>query len=391
MFYFSRHCNDYEAKYHSYELEVLAIVETLERFRIYLVGKFFRVVTDCAAVTTTKLSKPLLPRIARWWLRLQEFDFELVHRPGQQIQHVDALSRAPNEPSSTPEVVADKVYRIEIDEDDWLATMQHQDESLCDIMKILRGELKTDQTSQIKKDYVIKRNRLFRNVNGKEKWVVPSAVRWQIVRNAHDERGHFGIDKTLSRIQLYYWFKRMRNYVKSYINSCIQCCYNKRPGGAIGEQLHISPIIPIPFRIVHVDHVGSFPKSTKGNLYIIGIADEFSTQPVICMFNEMSTYFGLPTIIVSDRGTAFTAVAFEKYCKDNDIQHVKNAVRTPKANGQIERINRTILMFLRTSTEIQSKWDMKMDQFQFSINSQVNDTIKCAPNDVVFRYTLHIT
>ena len=95
VFYFSKRCSDLEAKYHSYELEVLAIVEALERFRVYLIGKFFYVVTDCSAVTTTRLKKALWPRIARWWLKLQKFDFELIHRAGIRIPHVDALSRAP--------------------------------------------------------------------------------------------------------------------------------------------------------------------------------------------------------------------------------------------------------------------------------------------------------
>lgn len=96
-FYYSRHTNDAERNYHSYELEVLPIVESLERFKTCLLGKRFRVVTDCGAVATTKLHTPLMPRIARWWLKLQEFDFETIHRPTEQMQHGDALSINPVE------------------------------------------------------------------------------------------------------------------------------------------------------------------------------------------------------------------------------------------------------------------------------------------------------
>lgn len=143
VFYYSRHCSDDESKYHSYELEVLAIVESLERFKVYLMGKFFRVVTDCSAVATTRLNKPLLPRVARWWLKLQEYDFELLHRSGQRIPHVDALSRAPNEEARIVKVVGEDVLRIEIDDDDWLVTMQHQDTKLVEIMNVLRNQLNT--------------------------------------------------------------------------------------------------------------------------------------------------------------------------------------------------------------------------------------------------------
>lgn len=47
--------------------------------------------TYCAAMAITKNTKPMVPRIARWWLTLQEYDYTLVHKPAD----VDAISRAP--------------------------------------------------------------------------------------------------------------------------------------------------------------------------------------------------------------------------------------------------------------------------------------------------------
>ncbi|XP_037931400.1 uncharacterized protein LOC119666190 [Teleopsis dalmanni] len=64
-FYYSRLCSDAENRYSSHELEVLAITEALERFRIYLLGAKFLVVTDCNAVATLKASTALIPRVAR--------------------------------------------------------------------------------------------------------------------------------------------------------------------------------------------------------------------------------------------------------------------------------------------------------------------------------------
>lgn len=47
VFYFSRRTTETESKLHSFELELLAIVYSLERFRIYLKGISFKIVTDC--------------------------------------------------------------------------------------------------------------------------------------------------------------------------------------------------------------------------------------------------------------------------------------------------------------------------------------------------------
>jgi len=47
IFYFSRKTTEVESRYHSYELETLAIIYALRRFRIYLQGIPFKIVTDC--------------------------------------------------------------------------------------------------------------------------------------------------------------------------------------------------------------------------------------------------------------------------------------------------------------------------------------------------------
>lgn len=92
--------------------------------------------------------------------------------------------------------------------------------------------------------------------------------------------------------------------------------------------------------------------------------------------------------IVTDRGTAFTSKTFIEYCKSNAIQHILNAVRTPRANGQIERANQVVLMHLRTTTEKSTDWDKKLRNLQFTINYHINKTLKCSPNDVIFTYKL---
>ncbi|XP_077534640.1 uncharacterized protein LOC144146572 [Haemaphysalis longicornis] len=48
--YASRRTTECEERYHSYELETLAVVWALEKFRFYLIGLNFKVVTDCNAV-----------------------------------------------------------------------------------------------------------------------------------------------------------------------------------------------------------------------------------------------------------------------------------------------------------------------------------------------------
>jgi Reverse transcriptase (RNA-dependent DNA polymerase). len=57
VFYASGKTTPAEEKYISYELEVLAIVKALNKFRIYLLGIPFIIVTDCQAFTMTMNKK----------------------------------------------------------------------------------------------------------------------------------------------------------------------------------------------------------------------------------------------------------------------------------------------------------------------------------------------
>jgi len=95
IYYASWKTTEAESKYMSYELEVLAIIKALNKFRVYLLGITFKIVTDCQAFSLTMNKKDLCVRVARWALLLEEFNYSIEHRPGKAIRHVDALSRNP--------------------------------------------------------------------------------------------------------------------------------------------------------------------------------------------------------------------------------------------------------------------------------------------------------
>lgn len=54
-----------EENYSSYELEVLAIIKALKRFRVYVLGIHFKIVTDCRAFALTMAKRDLCVRVAR--------------------------------------------------------------------------------------------------------------------------------------------------------------------------------------------------------------------------------------------------------------------------------------------------------------------------------------
>lgn len=94
VYYSSGKTTPAEQRYTSYELEVLAIVKALVKFRVYLLSIVFKIVTDCSAFSRTMYKKDLCIRVARWALLLEEFNYTIEHRPGKNMTHVDALSQS---------------------------------------------------------------------------------------------------------------------------------------------------------------------------------------------------------------------------------------------------------------------------------------------------------
>lgn len=80
--YFSRKTTKDEAKYHSYELEALAIVSTLERFRTYLIGIPFVIKTDCNSLKLLASKADLGPRIERWFVKLSKYNYIIEYQKG---------------------------------------------------------------------------------------------------------------------------------------------------------------------------------------------------------------------------------------------------------------------------------------------------------------------
>lgn len=154
VYYMSRKTTETEAKYKSNELEALEVIEGVKKFRKYLFGVKFKIVTDCQAfqLTLDKKDMSSSPRVARWIMLLQDYDFTVEHRHRSQMKHVDALSRNPY--NVTKEVM--------ITQDDMMLA-QSKDASLKAIIEIL----KSGSYEGLKMDYC---SREMRNC-----WLYPKA------------------------------------------------------------------------------------------------------------------------------------------------------------------------------------------------------------------------
>lgn len=95
--FFSRTLSKSERRHTAIEKEAYAIVEALRKWRHYLIGRQFHLITDQKSVsfmfnpkTSSKIKNE---KIARWRMELSCYSFDVSYRPGKENAAVDALSR----------------------------------------------------------------------------------------------------------------------------------------------------------------------------------------------------------------------------------------------------------------------------------------------------------
>jgi hypothetical protein len=398
--YFSRRTTADESRYHSFELETLAVIRALEHFQIYLQGIHFTIVTDCNSLTLTVAKKQLNRRISRWVLELEGYDYSITHRSGVSMPHVDALSRC--EPISLVTAMKGKGEETEDTDCEFLSAIDpaEVEERLvlaqsrdADIVRI-RDRLESSDDKKFK----LINGLVYRISKLKELLYVPREMEENVIRMAHELMGHQGVEKTEDQVRRSYWMPKMKDRIKTHINNCIPCLLHSSPVRLQERSLHMIPKKPIPFDTLHIDNFGPLPAVHSKRKHILVVIDGFtkfvklypiistSTREVTAALQKYFDYYSRPRRIISDRGTCFTSNEFKEFAVKRNIDHICVATAAPQANGQVERTNRVLKAMLGKLTEPtqHADWVKLLGHAEFAINNSTHSTTGETPSDLLF-------
>ncbi|GFV87878.1 transposon Tf2-9 polyprotein [Trichonephila clavipes] len=247
--------SDHEKKYTSFDLEVLAVVEALKKFRIYVLGTSFKIITNCDALVKTLSKKELNPRIARWELYLQEFNYTIEHRTGSKIAHVDALSRPPH-----CMLIQNSVHLQFI-------KAQQADDQITAIKTLLK--------TTPHDNYIVKNKLLHKTVNGTDLLVVPDEMQANIIKNAH-ERGQFAVLRTQDLVSNDFYIPLLKNKVEKCIQTCVTCILTNQKRGKQDDTLNPIEKNDLPLHTFHLDNLGSLAITSKKYKHVFTVIDAFS-------------------------------------------------------------------------------------------------------------------
>ena len=188
-------------------------------------------------------------------MRLEEYDYEIEHKPGKEHTNADALSRLDTATEETeintinierkPE--KEKEERNHIGEA--IKKAQREEEPTASwIERIEQGPIREGKKEERKTDtetgqmYLDEQGILCRswwlNQKGVRKdthtqVVIPPSMTDTILYAAHDDvlAGHQGIDRTFKRLRNKYWWPRMREETETWVKQCPACQRRDNPKG----------------------------------------------------------------------------------------------------------------------------------------------------------------
>ncbi|GFU76310.1 hypothetical protein TNCV_2169741 [Trichonephila clavipes] len=295
----------------------------------------------CSAFQKTTDKKDLVTGIERCSLLLEEYDYEIVHRSGQRMQHVDALSRYPVT-IITSDTLTARLQRA-----------QQEDENIQNLKSLIGTNNTTD---------FFTKNEIYKYVDGSELIAASRDMQTELIKLAH-EKGHFSSAKTEEIVKREFFIPNLSKRVQNMIINCVPCILANKKCGKKEGFLNPIPKEDVPLSTYHVDFIGPLPSTNK-------------------------KYQHIPTII--DAFTKFTWLYPVKSTTLEDaLDKLKITTGVPRGNGLVERIHRTLIPVLtKLSIDDPTKWYKFVDRLQRILNSTSNRSTKWSPFELLTGVTM---
>uniref|UniRef100_A0A8R1I4Q2 RNA-directed DNA polymerase n=2 Tax=Caenorhabditis japonica TaxID=281687 RepID=A0A8R1I4Q2_CAEJA len=406
--YASRVYNAYEKNYPAIELEACGLVFAVKTFRPYIDGARTTIVTDHSPLKSLMYRKELVGRLSKYQIVLQEFDIEIIYRPGKQNIVCDTLSRYHPEDTNEDKVLptSKNAEKKRTNKNVTFTKSPPQINALAtnlniDFERIRKEQLQDENIMELKtklKKFKVRDDVVFIQTEGKQ-WIIllpqKSPYGKELAKMVHEsvfESAHLGIEKTLQRVQTIATWRGMTKAVQKVVEKCVVCQQNKdsvklRIKAPLGKFEETTS----PFERVHSDYIGPLPETSKKNKYIAMFVDAYSkfiiaepvtnqTAEVLCSVfrDRVVARFGTPKLLVTDQGTNFTSQAFRDMLKTMRIEHKMSTPYHHQANGQVERANQTVEGMLR-QCEDENEWDVDLQTLVHAYNNSNNATTEVTP------------
>ena len=222
--------------------------------------------------------------------------------------------------------------------------------------------------------------------------VLPRTLVTQLLLLMHDNATVGNAAKIRSQ---FYWVGQCKD-VEEWCRRCIECASRKSPPAAHGPMK--VAVTGVPFQRVAMDIIGPFPKTAKGNMYVLIIGDYFTkwvkaypmsdmeaTTVAKCLYDFICR-FGALDMLHTDQGRNFESALISELHKLLGITKTRTTPYHPQLDGMIRCFNRTLLSMLSTvlRDEGEDNWEVALPAVMLAYRSSPHQTTHQSPFMLTF-------
>lgn len=425
--YASRSLRGAERRYIITELEGLALVWCLRKWRIILMGRRIRVKTDHRALkfgmrrgkpTDDKMASLLAgvrsgtftmfqTRRIPWRTHCRASQFvnenkQIVANVGNNVELTPTRVRRSQVAKATRITTTNGTTRVENDTlRVCLMAEPDEGEQIRDWINLIRDAQIRDANDQQMKyltteypDRYTLRDKFIRTIkdDGSDRVTIPNVIAWELVDRIHRCLIHFGTDKVLEFTRRYFDIENLERIARDVVASCNLCMATKvysRP--TRGPEYYD---LPRDIRqVTSIDLYGPLPRSYDGNVYVLVAMDQFSKFTMMYSMRNQKLktiekvleefyfqYIGrVPRTILSDCGGQFVASRWKAFAGRVGFKVRKTSPYNPQSNP-VERVMRELGRALRAyACNDHRHWDKVVPRIEQVINATEHSSTAVAP------------
>ena len=326
--FFSRTLSSSERNHSAVEKEAYAIVEALRRWKHFLLGRQFKLITDQRSVAFMfdgrQVGKVKNEKIMRWRLELSSYCYDIIYRPGTENASADALSRSA------------------------VCSASDNRKLLVELHSALCHPGVTRMTH-----FVRTRNLPFSVEEIKQMTAsCPVCAECKPRYGKPPEAAHL--------IKATQPFERLNMDFKGPLPSATR---NK-------------------YMLTVVDEFSRFP-------FVFPCADITSSTVIGCLC-QLFAIFGMPAYVHSDRGSSFMSAELKSFLFSKGIATSRTTAYNPEGNGQVERYNgiiwKAVSLALRSRGLPVERWEVVLPDALHSVRSLLSTATNETPHERLFRH-----
>jgi hypothetical protein len=332
--FFSKKLNDAQSKYSATQLELLAVIETLNHFKPYLMYKKFTLRTDHKALLALRNTKSPDSMLFRWSLFLSEFDYDIEYIKGE-TNPADVLSRM-------------------------------DQKTVCSIS------------------------------NTKKTIIIDPETQNRLISEYHLELGHGSPGNMIYNLSKKYEWKGMYTQAHRFANNCETCLmagkqvantnYHMVRTSAPGEMIVIDTVGPLPcsengnkFIVTAIDHYSKLAFCRAIPHKSAECVSRFIVEEVVPKFTKVNSF-------LSDNGLEFKSAVTQRAANSRQIVWKFGSPYHPETQGAIERFNDTMMRKLRKLSNYSPEvWDRYVRQTEYAYNRSFHRALGCSPFEFFYK------